>query len=647
VAAQRGFAIFMDRSPFLNPGPAFSPAVNHPGAGTNRSVPPNVSAVIGADAAPQSSGAKLFSAQDKTAESLAEMAARDLDAALQLLAERAQYISGADGAAIALRRGEYNDMICRASAGSNAPELGALLSMEYGLSGESIRTCQLQRCDDAQNDARVNREACRRLGIASVVVMPILSDNQAFGVFELFSSRPFAFDGRDISALQRLSAMVELAVRFAIAAQPLPAIQNAAVETEASVSSDSAGEAAMAEASTLPATPTSEKDLPEIDLSEKEPSESDLSQKDLARQERPNVLPAEPLAQAAPERPTEPVAEKEIAAVDEDEAAEEIAPSAQTLEPANLDPANLDPANKDLQPNQGSLAYKASLKNQEPLTNQELLTNKAVQTAKAEPSPKKPLFWSAAVSPASASQTSGNAAPAGITSNSPAVPPVLRNLHKCEACGFPVSQGRRFCVECEEKQWRGQGLPQKATKQKASEQNSLEQKTPGQRAKPAASTHRVSDLLPDQQNQNNDDQISARQINDRQNQINDRQNKDRHTNVVSLNSIAIGESSAKTQTITAATLSASDAVARARSTSGETPAAAPTPSIAKLPQPAPPENQSTENPASDIFTSASDASNPTLLLSSALASESWFAANKYILAALLLVAIVIAVIALR
>jgi hypothetical protein len=33
---------------------------------------------------------------------------------------------------------------------------------------------------------------------------------------------------------------------------------------------------------------------------------------------------------------------------------------------------------------------------------------------------------------------------------------VLRNLQKCQACGFPVSQGRKFCVECEEKQWRGQ-----------------------------------------------------------------------------------------------------------------------------------------------------------------------------------------------
>ena len=154
--------------------------------------------------------------------SLAEMAYADLDAALQLLAERAQYITGASGAAIALRRGEYNDMLCRASVGCNAPELGALLSMEYGLSGESVRTRQLLRCDDAERDPRVNRDVCRDLGIASVAVMPIVSREQVLGVFELLSGKPRAFDERDLSALLRLSEMVEIAVKHAVAAQVVP-----------------------------------------------------------------------------------------------------------------------------------------------------------------------------------------------------------------------------------------------------------------------------------------------------------------------------------------------------------------------------------------------------------------------------------------
>jgi len=147
--------------------------------------------------------------------SLADMAQRDLDAALQLLADRAQYITGASGAAIALRRDGRNDMLCRASTGSNAPELGALLSAEYGLSGESVRTRRPLRCDDAERDARVNREVCRQLGIASVVVMPVVNDDEVLGVFELFSGKANAFGERDLSAVQRLSEMVESAVRLA------------------------------------------------------------------------------------------------------------------------------------------------------------------------------------------------------------------------------------------------------------------------------------------------------------------------------------------------------------------------------------------------------------------------------------------------
>jgi len=176
-----------------------------------------------------------FPAEDE-GKSLAEMAQRDLDAALQLLAERAQYITGASGSAIALRQGA--EMICRASAGPSAPELGAHLQINSGLSGESIRTRQILRCDDAETDDRVNRESCRALGIASVVVMPLVYEQEVNGVFELFSGRPKAFEERDITALQRLAEMIQTAIEHSeatkrteqeLAAQP----ETAASATEA------------------------------------------------------------------------------------------------------------------------------------------------------------------------------------------------------------------------------------------------------------------------------------------------------------------------------------------------------------------------------------------------------------------------------
>jgi hypothetical protein len=62
--------------------------------------------------------------------------------------------------------------------------------------------------------------------------------------------------------------------------------------------------------------------------------------------------------------------------------------------------------------------------------------------------PAKPMLWSA-LDTVAAPEDSGE-------SDQSHVPPVLRGLRKCEACGFPISGGRVLCVECEEKKWRGQ-----------------------------------------------------------------------------------------------------------------------------------------------------------------------------------------------
>jgi putative methionine-R-sulfoxide reductase with GAF domain len=154
---------------------------------------------------------------DDGGRSLTQMAQRDLEAALQLLAERAQYITGASGAAIALL--ERSEMICRASAGPSAPALGTEVQVKSGITGESVRTRKVLRCDDAETDARVNRESCRELGIKSVMVVPLLGELEVIGVFELFADRANAFEDRDVTALERLAEMVQTSLEHADAAK--------------------------------------------------------------------------------------------------------------------------------------------------------------------------------------------------------------------------------------------------------------------------------------------------------------------------------------------------------------------------------------------------------------------------------------------
>jgi len=134
----------------------------------------------------------------------------DRPAALQLIAERALTFTRATGAAIALSAGA--EMICEASAGSDAPPLGTRLQASSGFSGECVRTGRCLRCDDSETDDRVDRAGCRALGVRSIVAVPIRRGNRVAGLLEVFSSQPYAFSPQDISVLQQLTGTILSAV---------------------------------------------------------------------------------------------------------------------------------------------------------------------------------------------------------------------------------------------------------------------------------------------------------------------------------------------------------------------------------------------------------------------------------------------------
>ena len=261
------------------------------------------------------------------------LAETELDSALQLLVERAQYITGATGTALALPQGE--EMVCRASAGSSAPAVGARLQVRSGLTGESIVRRQLLRCDNAETDPRVNLEACRALGIASIVVLPLLRRNgEVRGLFELFSDHPYAFEERDLVALERMAGLTSTAL-------------------------------------------------------------------DLAEQRQKSA----PVARREPEKPVERLPER---------------PAASSAPAAAAIPLNI-----------------------------------ADNVPRGVPSniPGNPEFAAPSVVPAEppAISSSSLEAPSVMTPAPVPVPEAMLRVQKCASCGFPVSEGRAFCLDCEKK----------------------------------------------------------------------------------------------------------------------------------------------------------------------------------------------------
>jgi N-acetylmuramoyl-L-alanine amidase/putative methionine-R-sulfoxide reductase with GAF domain len=146
-----------------------------------------------------------------------------LDEVLQMVAERAIAITGADGLAIALA--ENNEIVLRASAGTVRPDVGARIQRDSAFSGACFRTAQIIRCDDTEMDDRVNLHACRQLGARSMVAVPLCGKKRVIGILEAFSADPFGFNDSDISSLELLAELVLGALkpedeeRFAASAQ--------------------------------------------------------------------------------------------------------------------------------------------------------------------------------------------------------------------------------------------------------------------------------------------------------------------------------------------------------------------------------------------------------------------------------------------
>jgi hypothetical protein len=134
----------------------------------------------------------------------------DLEPGISAIAERAQALTGATGAAIALRNGD--EIVCRARTGRTAPDLGVRLQTDSGISADCVRTGDVILCHDAEKNPRVDLATCRTLGVRSILAAPLRHFRRTLGVFEVLSGAPYAFDSHDVATMQLLSSMMVAAI---------------------------------------------------------------------------------------------------------------------------------------------------------------------------------------------------------------------------------------------------------------------------------------------------------------------------------------------------------------------------------------------------------------------------------------------------
>lgn len=148
---------------------------------------------------------------------------------LRGLLEKAGRFTGATSAAIAFVEGE--ELVTKVSMGECAPDPGSRSPISGSFTGLCVQQHDVQRCDDASKDERVDSAACRALGIASMVIVPISEKRNVLGVLAAFSPKSNAFSPTHVALLRTIADIViELRKRYP--ADPHPAGFGATTSTE-------------------------------------------------------------------------------------------------------------------------------------------------------------------------------------------------------------------------------------------------------------------------------------------------------------------------------------------------------------------------------------------------------------------------------
>lgn len=134
----------------------------------------------------------------------------DLGGVMNFVTERVQQLTHADGAVVELAEGD--EMVYRASSGIAATLLGLRLKRNGSLSGLCVETGDILRCEDSETDPRVDREACRRVGLRSMIVTPLRHIDTTVGVLKVVGATANAFTDDNIRALELMSELIAAAM---------------------------------------------------------------------------------------------------------------------------------------------------------------------------------------------------------------------------------------------------------------------------------------------------------------------------------------------------------------------------------------------------------------------------------------------------
>jgi diguanylate cyclase (GGDEF)-like protein len=86
------------------------------------------------------------------------------------------------------------------------------LKLQGSLSGLCVQAGKILSCEDSELDARVNREACRKVGLRSMLVVPLKHIDTNVGVLKVMGAEAASFNAQDVQVLELMSGLIAAAM---------------------------------------------------------------------------------------------------------------------------------------------------------------------------------------------------------------------------------------------------------------------------------------------------------------------------------------------------------------------------------------------------------------------------------------------------
>ncbi len=138
----------------------------------------------------------------------------DVEGVVLEILERARILLGATAASAGVIEGEKIVYRYRTGPGRHSDPITT--PRNVSLSGICARTGEVVYCEDSERDSRVDRIACRKQGLRSMIIVPLRHRQQVVGVLNVNSPEVCAFNGNDVRSVELTAGAISVAYGHAV-----------------------------------------------------------------------------------------------------------------------------------------------------------------------------------------------------------------------------------------------------------------------------------------------------------------------------------------------------------------------------------------------------------------------------------------------